>query len=169
MVKSCIKKTLFFWPWYDLWRSLKVIDHDGKWKFTYDFLSVVNSNYMARKHRFEDTGLWKYCDLNLTFQGHPRSKVIRGNESSHMTSYLLLIVTTWLGNTVLKIQGTPVVSRWLGSMTLNPRVKWRVTLHRDTRDLAPWPWPFTLYTILPRLSLIGSVSYLPDENNLFKP
>ena len=32
-----------------------------------------------------------------------RSKVMRGRESSHMTSYLLLIVTTWLGSTVLKI------------------------------------------------------------------
>ena len=29
---------------------------------------------------------------------------MRGNESSHMTSYQLFIVTTWLGSTVLKIQ-----------------------------------------------------------------
>ena len=33
-----------------------------------------------------------------------RSKVMRGSESSHMTSYQLLIETTWLGSTVLKIQ-----------------------------------------------------------------
>ena len=59
---------------------------------------------MARKHRFEDTAVWKYCDLGLTFQGHPRSKVMRGNESWHMTSYQLSIVTIWLGSTVLKIQ-----------------------------------------------------------------
>ena len=98
---SCLK---ILWPWFDLWRSSKVKGHEGKWKFTYDFLSVVYSNYMARKHRFEDTAVWKYHDLDLTFQGHPRSKVMGGNERSHMTSLMLLIVTTWLGRTVLKIQ-----------------------------------------------------------------
>ena len=59
---------------------------------------------MARKHHFEDAAVRKYCDLDLTFQDHTRSKVMRVNERLHMTSYLLLIVTTWLGNTVLKIQ-----------------------------------------------------------------
>ena len=33
-----------------------------------------------------------------------RSKVMKGSESSHVTSYQLLIVTTWLGSTVIKIQ-----------------------------------------------------------------
>ena len=55
---------------------------------------------MARKHCFEDIAVGKYCDLDLTSQGHLRSKVMRGNESSHMTSYLLVIVDT----AVLKIQ-----------------------------------------------------------------
>ena len=105
---SCLK---ILWPWYDLRRSLKVKGHDGKWKFTYDFLSVVNSNYMARKHRFEDTDVWKCLDLDLTFQGHQRSKVMRGIESSHMTSYLLLIVTIRLGSMVLKTQAEMWFSR----------------------------------------------------------
>ena len=46
----------------------------------------------------------KYLDLDLTFHGHPRSKVMRGNESLHMTSYLLSTVTTLLGSPILKIQ-----------------------------------------------------------------
>ena len=46
----------------------------------------------------------KYFDLNLTFNGHPRSKVMRGNESLHIISYQLSIVTIRLGSTVLKIQ-----------------------------------------------------------------
>ena len=61
--------------------------------FIYDSLSVVNSIYVAGKHRLEDTAVSKYRDLDLTFLGHLRSKVIKGNESKHMTSYLFLIVT----------------------------------------------------------------------------
>ncbi len=63
-------------PWYELSRSSKVKGHEGKSKFTYDFLSVDNSNYIARNHRFEDTAICKYCILDMTFQGHSRSKVI---------------------------------------------------------------------------------------------
>ena len=59
---------------------------------------------MAGKHRFENTAVSKYCDLDLTFQGQLRSKVMRGNESSHMISYLLVIVFTWLEGTFFKIQ-----------------------------------------------------------------
>ena len=44
--------------------------HEGIWNFIFDFLSVVSGNYEARSHRFEDTGVWKYFDLDLTFQGH---------------------------------------------------------------------------------------------------
>ena len=50
---------------FDLWWTLK-----GQIKVTYDFLSVVNINYTARKNPFEDTAVWKYHDLDLTFQGH---------------------------------------------------------------------------------------------------
>ena len=98
---SCLK---ILWPRFDLSRSTKVKGHEGKWKFIYDFLSVVNSIYVAGKHRFEDTAVWKYRDLDLTFQGQLRSKIMRGNESSHMTSYLLVIAFMWLGSMVLKIQ-----------------------------------------------------------------
>ena len=41
---------------------------------------------------------------NLTSQGHSRSKDTRGNKSSHMTSYLLVIEFMLLGSTVLKVQ-----------------------------------------------------------------
>ena len=41
---------------------------------------------MARKHHFEDTAVWKFRDLDLTFQGDPISKVIKGNGGSHMTT-----------------------------------------------------------------------------------
>ena len=56
---------------------------------------------MAGKDRFEDTAV---CDLDLTFQGQLRSKVMRGNKSSYMTSYLLVIVTLRLGSTVFRLQ-----------------------------------------------------------------
>ena len=72
--------------------------------YWYLLISIDNSNYMARKLHFENAAVWTYCDLDLTFQGHPRTKVMRGNESSHMTSYLLVLVTKRLGSTVLKIQ-----------------------------------------------------------------
>ena len=64
---------------------------------------LLLSNNVASKHRFEETAVCKYCNLDLTFQGHSGSKVMRGNESSHITSYLLFIVTIWLRSTVLKI------------------------------------------------------------------
>ena len=33
--------------------------------------SLSNSMYVAGKHRFEDTAVYKYCDLDLIFQGQP--------------------------------------------------------------------------------------------------
>ena len=39
-------------------------------KFTYDFLSVGYSIYVAGKHCFEDTAVSKYIDLDMTYQGH---------------------------------------------------------------------------------------------------
>ena len=118
---TAVSKNL--WPWFDLSRSSKVKCLKGKWKFTYDFLSVGNSIYVANKHRFEDTAVWKYHDLGLTFQGHPRSKVMRGNESSHMTSYLLVMVFMWLWSTVLKIQlfENIVTSLWPFKVNLGQR------------------------------------------------
>ena len=59
---------------------------------------------MARKHPFEATAVRKYRDLDLTFQGHPISKVMKGNESLHKTTYLLIIVIMWLVSTDLKRQ-----------------------------------------------------------------
>ena len=59
---------------------------------------------MARMHRFEDTVVSRYCDIDMTFEGHRRSKVMMGKERSHMASYMLLIVIIWFGCTVLKIQ-----------------------------------------------------------------
>ena len=84
--------------------SYKVKGHEWKWKFIYDFLPVVNSIYVAGKHCFDDTAIWKYLDLDLTFSGQSRSKVMRANESSYMTTHLLSIVTMRLGSTVLKTQ-----------------------------------------------------------------
>ena len=59
---------------------------------------------MAGKQRFENTAVYEYHDLDLTFQGHPKSMVVRGNESSHVTSYLLVIAFMWRRSTVLKIK-----------------------------------------------------------------
>ena len=47
---------------------------------------------------------WKLYFECFTVKYNLRSKVMRGNESSHMTSYLLVIVYMWLGSTVLKRQ-----------------------------------------------------------------
>ena len=67
-------------------------------------LSIVNCKYKARMRHFEDTAVCRYCDVDLTFQGHQMSEVMMGKERSHVASYMLLIVTIWLGCTVLKIQ-----------------------------------------------------------------
>ena len=78
LVSTVLKIQLFenIRPWYNLSRSLSVKNCEEKWKFTYDFLSVVKSNYETRIHRFEDAALWKYFDLDLIFWGKPRSKVL---------------------------------------------------------------------------------------------
>ena len=103
-IQICITFWIFFrgfiWTWFDTFMTQlsevipenvgfdlsmcsRVKGHEGKWKFTYNFLSVVNSNDEAWKHHFEDTCVWKYIDLDMTFHGHPRSKSMSGNESSH--------------------------------------------------------------------------------------
>ena len=55
-----------------IWPFKVNLGHEGNWKFTYDFLSVGNSIYVAGKHHFEDTAVWKYHDLDLTFQDQPK-------------------------------------------------------------------------------------------------
>ncbi len=45
-----------------------------------------------------------YRDLGVGGQGHLRSKVMMGNKSLYMVSYLLLIVTICLGSTIKELQ-----------------------------------------------------------------
>ena len=113
--KHCFEDTAVFkilWPWFDHSKSFMVKGHNGNWKFSFNFLSAVNSNYKARKHRLEDTAVWKYCDLDLTFWGHPRSKVMKGKASSHITSYLLLIVTIRLGSMCWRYSYLKILWPW---------------------------------------------------------
>jgi hypothetical protein len=44
-------------------------------------------------HRFQDTGSSKSHDLDLTFQGHPRSNLVSPMETSNISFYTWLIVT----------------------------------------------------------------------------
>ena len=44
-----------------------------------------------------------FCDIFFPYKGHLRSKVMVPNESPVMTSYLKLIVTICLSDTVFKI------------------------------------------------------------------
>ena len=55
---------------------------------------------MGRMQGLEDKAVHIYCDVDLTSKGHPRSKVMIGKGSLHITSYPLLIVTIWLGGTI---------------------------------------------------------------------
>ena len=71
---------------------------------SYHFLYMINSNPMPSMHRFQDTGCWKSCDLDLTFQGHHRSNLISPVTCPCITSYTLLIVTICLTCTVSKMQ-----------------------------------------------------------------
>ncbi len=91
------------WPWFDLSRSSKVKGHGTKWKAIYDFLLVFNSNYGSILHRKGDIGNTNFRDLDLTFQGRPRSNVKVSNESSYLIYYKTLIVTVGLSCTVKEI------------------------------------------------------------------
>ena len=55
-------------------------------------------------HHKETIGHSSYSDLDLTFQGHPRSKVMVPNERSYMTSYMLSMITLCLGCMVCEIE-----------------------------------------------------------------
>ena len=54
-------------------------------------------------HHSEETDRWKDYIVTLTFQGHPRSKVMVPNERLYACSYLWIIVTICLTGTVSKI------------------------------------------------------------------
>ena len=48
---------------------------------------MINSNYMPRMHDFQDMSDQTFNDLDLTFQGHPRSNLLAPFEPPYMTSY----------------------------------------------------------------------------------
>ena len=54
-------------------------------------------------HHSEDTDRWKPYIVAVTFQGHPRSKVMVPTERLYACSYLWIIVTICLTGTVSKI------------------------------------------------------------------
>ncbi len=53
--------------------------------YDYDFLSVANKN-SDNDEQLCDTTIWNYYDLDVGFQGHLRSHVMMGIESSYMAS-----------------------------------------------------------------------------------
>ena len=59
---------------------------------------------MPRKHHYGATAISNFHDLGVGCQGHLRSNVKKGIESSYMVSYLLLIVTIYLGRTIKVLQ-----------------------------------------------------------------
>ena len=88
-------------------------------KVIYDFLSVTNSKGVAQMHCFQVTGLWKSCDLGVSFQGRQRSELRVPDWRQYMTSYLSLIVKVWLRCTVFKLQPleSPVTLVWAFKVT----------------------------------------------------
>ena len=64
--------------------------------YKYDFLSIINSNYVVILNRYGDIGHWESVWPWLTIQGHSRSKTMVPNGTSYMTSYQSSIVTLWL-------------------------------------------------------------------------
>ena len=91
-------------PWCRLSRLSEVKGHGGNRKLIYGFLSVDNSNNMPRKHHYGATAISNFHDLGVGCQGHLRSNVKVEIESSHVVSYLLVIVTICLGSTIKDLE-----------------------------------------------------------------
>ena len=70
----------------------------------YSFLYAANTNNIPTKHHKGVTAVSSYHDLGVGRQGHLRSNVQMEIESSYMVSYVLLIVTICLGNTIKELQ-----------------------------------------------------------------
>ena len=62
------------WPQFDLSRSPKVKMDSKNWKQIATFLFMFNSNHRSRNQHYPDRSHFIASDLNLTFQGHSRSK-----------------------------------------------------------------------------------------------
>ena len=75
----------------------KVKCHNAKRKPIYKLLLAFNSYWGSIVHHKGIIGHSSYSDLDLTFQGHPRSNVMVPNERSYMTSYMLSMITLGLG------------------------------------------------------------------------
>ena len=59
---------------------------------------------MPRKHHYGATAISNFHDLGVGCQGHLRSNVKVEVESSHVVSYLLVIVTICLGSTIKDLE-----------------------------------------------------------------
>ena len=92
-----------FWSWhapfrrysplktqlYLLWPlKVKVKGNEVNWNTIYDLLYVFHINFGHDKHNSGDTAHSKLNYLDLTFKGHPRSKVMTSTERPYMTYYM---------------------------------------------------------------------------------
>ena len=57
----------------------------------YDLLSVFHVNFGHNMHHSEDTAHKNSIIFDLTFKGHPRSKVMRSTGIPYMTYYMCFI------------------------------------------------------------------------------
>ena len=88
------------------------------------FLFMLNSKNGPRKHPYPDTSHLILSDLNLTFQGHSRSKQMVPIESQYPLSYSSSIVTMGLGGTITQIQAIFIASDLNLTFQGHPRSKW---------------------------------------------
>ena len=65
-----------------------------------DFLNVFNKWFCKRFHVIDNQSL---SDLEFDLQGHSRSNPMAPFESSHMTSYLSLIIPMALSGSIWKL------------------------------------------------------------------
>ena len=89
-------------------RSSKVKSHSAKINGIYELLLAFNSNCGSVLNGKETTGHHNYSDLDLTFQGHSRSKATVPKERPYMDYYYHSIVTGGLLCTIRELQAIQV-------------------------------------------------------------
>ena len=82
--------------------------------------------------------------LNLTFKGHPRSKIFSPFESPYMTSYLISIDTFSLSRTVFEIFDFKVFRVWPWLLTSRGHLRSKTCPHLKAHIWLPIQIPLTL-------------------------
>ena len=87
--------------------------------------------------------------LNLTFEGHPRSKIFSSFESPYMTSYLISIDTFSLSRTVFEIFDFKVFGVWLWPLTFRGHLRSKIFPPFESPYMTSYSNPIDTFYLVP--------------------